>query len=327
MPLTLTDPSGYEPKGGSEDPTAQLKGADGSPTQPKCENAGEAGDCIRAITVPSRQAASDIPNPVHDTGPAGGVWGGQPAGGVREPAGLPSHVRAQFLAAHISARAMVDSVRGVRNQGCTSGVCAAVKDAVKPGLDRTRPMTPQEDAEITREITEGERRQMAEGYAALLGHVITARSGASTVLMVIEVGTGVAEPPNPMTMGPTSPAGVAPLKDAPPPNFGKSPPHGNPVHDAYIRRIAKSMRAKGWQDVRVNQRQANAQIKTVGRNQPDVSGIYPKHNRRVNIEVDRTRAGSARHQNTVPGNDPNAVHTFIRIDAQGRPIAATTIKP
>ena len=87
------------------------------------------------------------------------------------------------------------------------------------------------------------------------------------------------------------------------------------------------MNSKGWQDVRVNQRQVDAAGNVVGRNRPDASGINPNTGQRVNIEVDTTRAGSLRHQATVPARDSNAVNTFIQTDPAGRPISGVTIRP
>lgn len=114
---------------------------------------------------------------------------------------------------------------------------------------------------------------------------------------------------------------------APAANLGQSKPHGSPAHDARLRKIAASMRGKGWEDVRVNQWQVNASGQLVGANRPDVSGIHPRTGRRVNVEVDTRASSSAEHQRVVTGNDPDAVNTFIIIDALGRALSSTTIRP
>lgn len=84
------------------------------------------------------------------------------------------------------------------------------------------------------------------------------------------------------------------------------------------------MEAKGYTDIRVNQQQV-ANGKVVGRNRPDVQGTHPS-GKRVNVEVDTSAAGSAKHQAVLPRNDPDAVHTFIVIDQAGNAVSGKTIR-
>jgi len=87
------------------------------------------------------------------------------------------------------------------------------------------------------------------------------------------------------------------------------------------------MKEKGWSDVRVNQQQVDAAVNVAGRSRPDATGINPRTVQRANIEVDTTASNSLGHQSVVPTNDLGAVNIFIRIDASGRPVSATTTRP
>lgn len=85
------------------------------------------------------------------------------------------------------------------------------------------------------------------------------------------------------------------------------------------------MEAKGYEDIRVNQVQvANGRV--MGRNRPDVQGTHPRTKKRINVEVDTSAAGSAKHQAVLPKNDPDAVNTFIVIDAAGNAVSGKTIR-
>jgi RHS repeat-associated protein len=117
------------------------------------------------------------------------------------------------------------------------------------------------------------------------------------------------------------------LRPARPANLGVAPPHGGTAHAGRIQQVVDRMRQQGWRDIRVNQSQVDANLKVVGTNRPDVSGINPRTGQRVNIEFDTVPANSLRHQAVIVNNDPNAVNVFVVIDpTTGRSVSSVTVK-
>ncbi len=95
---------------------------------------------------------------------------------------------------------------------------------------------------------------------------------------------------------------------SPPPNNGKSNPHGGPKHNAAIDSKAAEARAAGAENIRKNQAQTDADGNKVGDNRPDLQ--YDLDGTHYNFEYDNTDAGSQAHQQVLPGNDPNAINEF-----------------
>lgn len=65
------------------------------------------------------------------------------------------------------------------------------------------------------------------------------------------------------------------------------------------------MKAGGYQDVRVNQQQVNADGDRVGTNRPDLQGTNPKTGQREYIEYDKTTSSRGKpHEERILANDP-----------------------
>jgi hypothetical protein len=81
---------------------------------------------------------------------------------------------------------------------------------------------------------------------------------------------------------------------------GKSPSQ-NAAKDADVER----MQAEGYEDIRVNQQQVNAQGERVGVNRPDLQGTNPATGRREYVEYDRTSSNRGpEHERRIRANDP-----------------------
>jgi RHS repeat-associated protein len=96
-------------------------------------------------------------------------------------------------------------------------------------------------------------------------------------------------------------------KEAPKANNGKASQHGKKDHDNKVNDIIKKMKEKGYEDIRKNQAQVDANGNKVGDNRPDAAGTDPETGTRVNAEVDRAENSANKHEKTIRANDPDCV--------------------
>jgi RHS repeat-associated protein len=113
-----------------------------------------------------------------------------------------------------------------------------------------------------------------------------------------------------------------------PNNLGGGPPHGGTFHNDMIDDLVQDLANDPLVDpasIRKNQQQVDVNGNLAGTNRPDLQ--YDRDGVHHNVEVDTTSSGSARHQATVPANDPNARNTFYQIDDKGNIISAHSVCP
>jgi len=100
-------------------------------------------------------------------------------------------------------------------------------------------------------------------------------------------------------------------------NNGNVSYHLPGMQDPLAQNINQQMQNLGYNDIRFNQAQVNAQGNMVGRNRPDNAGINPNTKRRWNLEVDTQPRQSSHHEKHLPIRDPGAVNGFVLVDGNG----------
>ena len=91
------------------------------------------------------------------------------------------------------------------------------------------------------------------------------------------------------------------VKKGPPPNGGKSKPHGGYRHNEEIDNVIKSI-PKNAKSIRKNQVQVDVNGNKVGNNRPDVQ--YDYEGKHYVIEIDNRKRSSTMHEKTIQQNDP-----------------------
>ena len=101
-------------------------------------------------------------------------------------------------------------------------------------------------------------------------------------------------------------------------NDGTAPKHGGVGHNGVIDdEIHNLKNDPDVTNIRKNQQQVDVNGNKAGTNRPDIQ--YDKDGVHHNVEFDTSDVGSMKHQNQIPGNDPNARNTFWLIDENGNP--------
>ncbi len=104
--------------------------------------------------------------------------------------------------------------------------------------------------------------------------------------------------------------------------------HGKGHHAERIKIVVRSMKAKGYTGIRVNQVQVDAAGNRIGNNRPDISAIHPKTGKRINIEYDNQRRSSLKHEHEINKNDSRSVNTHAILKPEGKVLKGTrTHKP
>uniref|UniRef100_UPI00286F2439 RHS repeat-associated core domain-containing protein n=1 Tax=Anaerosporobacter sp. TaxID=1872529 RepID=UPI00286F2439 len=96
-------------------------------------------------------------------------------------------------------------------------------------------------------------------------------------------------------------------------NGGEAPKHGGTTHNKRIDDLIQDLVDDfDVDEIRKNQCQVDIAGNTVGKNRPDVQ--YNKNGVHHNVEFDTVKKSSTKHQQTIPGNDPNAKNMYEVID-------------